>query len=165
MKLLKQYLEGCKEKCLKNNMRVRIIGDISRLPQDLQDTIVSLEEYSKQFDGLQFQVALNYGGRDDIVRAVKKISAKVNAGELKSEDINEELISKSLDTSDIPDPDLLIRTSGELRISNFMLWQMAYTEMYFTDVYWPDFDKGELIKACESFSKRDRRYGGTGEEE
>ena len=160
MKLLKQYLEGCKEKCLKNNMRVRIIGDISRLPQDLQDTIVSLEEYSKQFDGLQFQVALNYGGRDDIVRAVKKISDKVNAGELNCEDINEELISKSLDTGDIPDPDLLIRTSGELRISNFMLWQMAYTEMYFTDVYWPDFDKNELEKALLYYADRDRRFGG-----
>ena len=160
MKLLKQYLEGCKEKCLKNNMRVRIIGDIRRLPKDLQDTIVSLEDYSKQFDGLQFQVALNYGGRDDIVRAVKDISDKVKAGEIKTEDINEDLISKSLDTRDIPDPDLLIRTSGELRISNFMLWQMAYTEMYFTDVYWPDFDKKELEKALDYYANRDRRFGG-----
>jgi undecaprenyl diphosphate synthase len=160
MKLLKQYLEDCKEKCLKNNMRVRIIGDIRRLPQDLQDTIVSLEEYSKQFDGLQFQVALNYGGRDDIVRAVKKISDKVRNGEIKEEDISEALISKSLDTGDIPDPDLLIRTSGELRISNFMLWQLAYTEMYFTDVYWPDFDKKELEKALLYYADRDRRFGG-----
>ena len=105
-------------------------------------------------------MAINYGGRDDIVSAVKKISDKVNAGELNCEDINEELISKSLDTGDIPDPDLLIRTSGELRISNFMLWQMAYTEMYFTDVYWPDFDKNELEKALLYYADRDRRFGG-----
>jgi len=160
MKLLKQYLIGCKEKCLKNNMRVRIIGDISRLSQDLQDTIKDLEEYSKDFDGLQFQVALNYGGRDEIIRATKRIAQECVDGKIKPEDVNETFFKNYLDTADIPDPDLLIRTSGELRISNFMLWQLAYTEMYFTDVYWPDFDKKELEKAIEYYGNRDRRYGG-----
>ena len=160
MKLLKQYLEGCKEKCLKNNMRVRVIGDVSKLSKDLQESIKRLEDYSKDFDGLQFQVALNYGGRDDIVRAVKKIAEKASIGELNPDDITDDVISSNLDTADIPDPDLLIRTSGELRISNFMLWQMAYTEMYFTDVYWPDFDKKELEKALDYYANRDRRFGG-----
>ncbi|MBR3580583.1 MAG: isoprenyl transferase [Lachnospiraceae bacterium] len=160
MKLLKQYLEGCKEKCLKNNMRVRVIGDVSKLSKDLQESIKRLEDYSKDFDGLQFQVALNYGGRDDIVRAVKKIAEKARTGEMNPDDITDDVISSNLDTADIPDPDLLIRTSGELRISNFMLWQMAYTEMYFTDVYWPDFDKKELEKALDYYANRDRRFGG-----
>ena len=160
MKLLKEYMEGCIEKSRKNNMRVRVIGDVSKLSKDLQESIKRLEDYSKDFDGLQFQVALNYGGRDDIVRAVKKIAGKVNAGELDPDDITDDVISSNLDTADIPDPDLLIRTSGELRISNFMLWQMAYTEMYFTDVYWPDFDKKELEKALDYYANRDRRFGG-----
>ena len=145
MKLLKQYLIGCKEKCLRNN---------------IQETITDLEEYSKQFDGLQFQVALNYGGRDEIIRATRKIAEECKDGSLDPKAINEDLFKRYLDTADIPDPDLLIRTSGELRISNFMLWQLAYTEMYFTDVYWPDFDKAELEKALEYYANRDRRYGG-----
>ncbi|MBP5532618.1 MAG: isoprenyl transferase [Lachnospiraceae bacterium] len=160
MKLLKEYMEGCIEKSRKNNMRVRVIGDVSKLSKDLQESIKRLEDYSKDFDGLQFQVALNYGGRDDIVRAVKKIAEKTSTGELNPDDITDDVISSNLDTADIPDPDLLIRTSGELRISNFMLWQMAYTEMYFTDVYWPDFDKKELEKALDYYANRDRRFGG-----
>ncbi len=160
MKLLKEYMEGCIEKSRKNNMRVRVIGDVSKLSKDLQESIKRLEDYSKDFDGLQFQVALNYGGRDDIVRAVKKIAEKASTGELNPDDITDDVISSNLDTADIPDPDLLIRTSGELRISNFMLWQMAYTEMYFTDVYWPDFDKKELEKALDYYANRDRRFGG-----
>ena len=160
MKLLKEYMEGCIEKSRKNNMRVRVIGDVSKLSKDLQESIKRLEDYSKDFDGLQFQVALNYGGRDDIVRAVKKIAKKTSTGELNPDAITDEVISSNLDTADIPDPDLLIRTSGELRISNFMLWQMAYTEMYFTDVYWPDFDKKELEKALDYYANRDRRFGG-----
>ena len=160
MKLLKEYMEGCIEKSRKNNMRVRVIGDVSKLSKDLQESIKRLEDYSKDFDGLQFQVALNYGGRDDIVRAVKKKAEKTSTGELNPDDITDDVISSNLDTADIPDPDLLIRTSGELRISNFMLWQMAYTEMYFTDVYWPDFDKKELEKALDYYANRDRRFGG-----
>ena len=160
MKLLKEYMEGCIEKSRKNNMRVRVIGDVSKLSKDLQESIKRLEDYSKDFDGLQFQVALNYGGRDDIERAVKKIAKKTSTGELNPDDITDDVISSNLDTADIPDPDLLIRTSGELRISNFMLWQMAYTEMYFTDVYWPDFDKKELEKALDYYANRDRRFGG-----
>jgi len=160
MKLLKQYMEGCIEKSRKNNMRVRVIGDISKLSKDMQEAILRLEDFSKDFDGLQFQVALNYGGRDEIIRSVKKIARQVKDGIIDIEDINEDLFSSRLDTSDIPDPDLLIRTSGEQRISNFMLWQLAYTEMYFTDVYWPDFNKKELEKAIEYYGGRERRYGG-----
>lgn len=160
MKLLKQYMDGCIEKSRKNNMRVRVIGDVTRLSQDMQEAIRKLEDYSKDFDGLQFQVALNYGGRDEIIRAVKKMAIDSRNGVITPEDITEEDFKKYLDTAEIPDPDLLIRTSGEMRISNFLLWQLAYTEFYFTDVYWPDFDKEELAKAVEYYQNRDRRYGG-----
>jgi len=160
MKLLKQYMEGCIEKSARNNMRVRVIGDISRLSEDMQQAIRKLEDFSKDFDGLQFQVALNYGGRDEIVRAVKRLTRDMALKDLSEDDIDEDMLSSYMDTSDIPDPDLLIRTSGEQRISNFMLWQLAYSEMYFTDAYWPDFDKEELIKAIDYYGGRERRYGG-----
>lgn len=160
MKLLKQYMDGCIEKSRKNNMRVRVIGDISKLSPEMQASIRRLEDYSKDFDGLQFTVALNYGGRDEIIRSVKKMAEKVKAGEIEADEITEEMLSEGLDTWELPDPDLLVRTSGELRISNFMLWQLAYTEFYFTDVYWPDFDEKELRKAVDYYGNRDRRYGG-----
>ncbi|MCQ2495178.1 MAG: isoprenyl transferase [Lachnospiraceae bacterium] len=160
MKLLKQYMDGCIEKSRKNNMRVRVIGDISKLSPEMQASIRRLEDYSKDFDGLQFTVALNYGGRDEIIRSVKKMAEKVKAGEIEADEITEEMLSEGLDTWELPDPDLLVRTSGELRISNFMLWQLAYTEFYFTDVYWPDFDEEELRKAVDYYGNRDRRYGG-----
>jgi len=160
MKLLKQYMDGCIEKSRKNNMRVRVIGDISKLSPEMQASIRRLEDYSKDFDGLQFTVALNYGGRDEIIRSVKKMAEKVKAGEIDADEITEEMLSEGLDTWELPDPDLLVRTSGELRISNFMLWQLAYTEFYFTDVYWPDFDEKELRKAVDYYGNRDRRYGG-----
>lgn len=160
MKLLKQYMDGCIEKSRKNNMRVRVIGDISKLSAEMQNSIRRLEDYSKNFDGLQFTVALNYGGRDEILRSVKKLAEKVKAGELEPEAVTEQTIAEGLDTAELPDPDLLVRTSGELRISNFMLWQLAYTEFYFTDVYWPDFTEKELRKAVEYYGDRDRRYGG-----
>lgn len=160
MKLLDRYLKNCIERSSKNNMRVRVLGDISALSQKLQDKIIELEEKSKNNTGLNFQVALNYGGRDEMLRAIKKCAAECADGRIKPEDIDEAYFNGKLDTADIPDPDLLIRTSGEQRISNFLLWQVAYTEFYFTDVLWPDFNKKELKKAIEYYENRDRRFGG-----
>lgn len=160
MKLLRNYLENCLEISRKNDMRVRVIGERSRLNEDIVKAIDELEEESKNNKGLNFQVALNYGSRDEITRAVKKIAKKVEDGTLSPEEINEALISNELDTCDIPDPDLMIRTSGEQRLSNYLLWQLAYAEFYFTDVLWPDFNKKELEKAVAFYNKRDRRFGG-----
>lgn len=160
MKLLNKYLKNCIERSTKNNMRVRVIGDITPLADDIKEKIIKLEEVSKNNTGLNFQVALNYGGRDEIIRAIKKCASDCADGLINPDDITEELFSERLDTSDIPDPDLLIRTSGEQRLSNFLLWQLAYTEFYFTDVLWPDFNKKELQKAIDYYASRDRRFGG-----
>lgn len=159
MKLLRSYMKDCLKTSSKNNMRVRVIGDITRLPKDLQKSIKELEEVSKVNTGLNFQVALNYGGRDEIVRSVKKIITDVHSNKISLNDIDEALFSSYLDTKDIPDPDLLIRTSGEQRLSNYLLWQLAYTEFYYTDVLWPDFSKEELIKAIEFYNSRTRKFG------
>ena len=163
MNLLREYMKNCLVRSKKNNMRVRVIGDKTRLAEDLQKSIEELEQQSSSCTGLNFQVALNYGGRDEVRRAVQSIAADVKAGRIDPEDITEEMISKRLDTGDIPDPDLLIRTSGELRLSNFMLWQLAYTEFYFPDVLWPDFSKEDLKTAIDHYNKRDRRFGGRNE--
>lgn len=160
MKILRDFLDQSLEKCKKNNMRVRIIGDIKRLAPDMQEKIHILEEGSKHYTGLNFQVALNYGGRDEILRATKAIAKAYKDGELDIDTLTESDFSNALDTKDIPDPDLLIRTSGEQRLSNFMLWQLAYAEFYFPDVLWPDFNKKELIKAIEYYNGRERRFGG-----
>ena len=160
MKLLKDFLSECLNKSKKNNMRVHVIGDITRLEKSLQDTIVELEEVSASNTGLCFQVALNYGGQDEIIRATKKIAQDVKEGKLSVEDLNTQVYEDYLDTKGIPAPDLLIRTSGEQRLSNFLLWQLAYSEFYFTDVLWPDFNRAELIKAIEYYNGRERRYGG-----
>ena len=160
MNLLRDYMKNCLARSRKNNMRVRVIGDKSRLDEDLRLSIDNLEKESASFTGLNFQVAINYGGRDEIVRAVRNIAADVGSGIIGPDNIDEQLLASRLDTGDIPDPDLLIRTSGELRLSNFMLWQMAYTEFYFTDILWPDFSKNDLIKAIEYYKTRDRRFGG-----
>ncbi len=160
MKLLKSYLATCKKTAKKNNMRVRVIGDRTGLDSDFRRQIAELEEATKDYDGLNFVVALNYGSRDEIVRAVQKIAVRVKKGEILPEAIDAELFEASLDTAGIPAPDLLIRTSGEQRLSNFLLWQLAYAEFYFTPVPWPDFDGKELQKAVESYCDRDRRYGG-----
>lgn len=159
MKLLKNYLETSIATSKKNNMRVRIIGDISGLSDDIQVKIRELEEASRMNTGLQFQVAINYGSRDEIIRAVKALSKDVKDNRVALDDIDEEMFSQYLDTRGIPEPDLLIRTSGEQRLSNFLLWQMAYTEFYFTDVLWPDFNKDELLKAVEYYSGRKRNFG------
>ena len=160
MKLLESYLKDCIKTSKKNNMQVRVIGDISRLDPQLQDRIRELEEVSAQNTGLHFQVALNYGSRDEITRAVRKMAEDVKNGELTPEAISDDIITDYLDTKGIPDPDLMIRTSGEQRLSNYLLWQLAYAEFYFTDVLWPDFNKKELEKAVEFYQKRDRRFGG-----
>lgn len=159
MTLLRNYMKTCLKTAAKNNMCVRVIGEKSRLDQDIRDRIEQLEEATKENTGLHFQIAINYGGRDEIVRAVRQLSWQVQRGELTPEQITEESISDALDTKGIPEPDLLIRTCNELRISNFLLWQLAYTEFYFTPVAWPDFSKEELTKAVEAYNKRDRRYG------
>ena len=160
MTLLRNYMKTCVKTAKKNHMKVRVIGDKTGLAQDIQDSIAKLEEESKDQDGLNFTIAINYGSRDEIRRAVTKI---VEEG-ISPEDITEETISDHLDTAGIPDPHLLIRTSGELRLSNYLMWQLAYTEFYFTDVPWPDFNKAELEKAIEKYNGRDRRYGGVKEE-
>lgn len=159
MGLLRQYMKKCLKTAKKQNMSVKILGDTTRLSQDIQDDIALLEETTKDCDKLHLQIAINYGSRDEIRRSVTKLAKKVKDGELNPEDITEEMISDNLDTKDIPDPDLMIRTSGEQRISNYLLWQLAYAEFYFTPVPWPDFNKEELIKAIEAYDKRDRRYG------
>jgi undecaprenyl diphosphate synthase len=164
MKLLRNYMKTCLTTAKKNRMCVRVIGDKTGLDEDIRTRIAELEESTRDNDGLHFQIALNYGGRDEIVRAVRKMAEQVKQGTLKPEEITEELISDSLDTEGIPEPDLLIRTCNEQRISNFLLWQLAYTEFYFTEVPWPDFSKEELVKAVEAYNHRDRRYGRIEEE-
>ena len=164
MKLFRSYLKRCKKSAKKNSMRVKIIGDPSAFAPDIQESIRDLEEYSKDFDHIYFQIALNYGGRDELVRASRKLAQAVKDGKIAPEEITEETVEQFLDTAGIPDPDLLIRTSGEQRLSNYLLWQLAYTEFYFTDVPWPDFDKAELEKAIAKYNERDRRYGGVKEE-
>lgn len=165
MTLLKAYMKTCIRTAKKNKIKVKVIGDISKLEPGLQAQIKNLEESSKDNEGLNFQIALNYGSRDEITRAVKAMMGDCEKGILQSSDIKESTIESYLDTCGIPDPDLLIRTSGEERLSNFLMWQLAYTEFYFTEVPWPDFSKEELEKAIEKYNGRDRRYGGIAEEE
>lgn len=164
MRLLSSYMKTCLKTAKKNNMRVRVLGDITRLTPKLQEQIRELEEVSAAYDGFHFQIALNYGSRDEMIRAMKKMYGDIEAGTLKKEDISEHTFSGYLDTAGIPDPDLLIRTSGELRLSNYLLWQLAYSEFYFTSVPWPNFDEQELKKAVEAYQNRERRYGGLSEE-
>ena len=163
MKLFRNYLKKCIKISQKNNMRVNVIGDITAFDSDIQESIEKLEDFSKDFTDLHFQIALNYGSRDEITRAVNRMLEDQKAGKLETP-VSEDTISDYLDTAGIPDPDLMIRTSGELRLSNYLLWQLAYSEFYFTDVPWPDFKKEELVKAIEKYNERDRRYGGVKEE-
>ncbi|MDD3172919.1 MAG: isoprenyl transferase [Herbinix sp.] len=159
MKLLQTYLETSIKTSAKNNMCVRVIGDKSILNDEIKKSIDNLEEASKNNTGLKFQVAINYGSRDEILRAVKALSMDIKENKTDIDNIDDNTFEKYLDTKDIPDPDLLIRTSGEQRLSNFLLWQTAYTELYFTDVLWPDFNKKELLKAVEYYSGRTRNFG------
>ena len=164
MKLFRNYMKKCIKISRDNKMQVRVIGDPTAFDPDLQEKIKELEEYSSQYDELYFQIALNYGSRDEIKRAVQKMAEDVKAEKLNPEEISEQTISDYLDTKGLPDPDLLIRTSGEERLSNFLMWQLAYTEFYFTDVAWPDFNKAEFEKAIAKYNQRDRRFGGIKEE-
>ena len=165
MKLLRNYLKTCLKTAEKNRMCVRVLGDKTRLDEDIRKRIEELEEATRDNDGLHFQIALNYGGRDEIVRAVRKIAGEVQEGVLKPEQITEQLLADRLDTEGLPEPDLLIRTCNEQRISNFLLWQLAYTEFYISPVAWPDFTKEELEKAVLAYNHRDRKYGGIKEEQ
>ena len=160
MKILRQYLKTSIKKSMKNNVRCQVIGERSRLSEDIREAIEELETTTAGNTGLTFTIAINYGSRDEIVRAVRTIAADCKDGKLSPEDITEEMISQKLDTGNIPDPDLLIRTCGEQRLSNFLLWQCAYTEFYYTDIAWPDFDKEELQKAVDAYAGRNRKFGG-----
>ena len=156
MTLLRQFMGIELTRLMDKGIRMRTLGDTSRLPKPIQDGIAHVKEMTKENSRLQFNIALNYGGRDEILRATRNIlSSRLNP-----EELTEEVYEQHLYTSEIPDPDLLIRTSGERRISNFLLWQLAYTELYFTDVLWPDFDAEEMLKALLDFQKRVRRFGG-----
>ena len=159
MKLLRNYMKNCLKRANQNNMCVRVIGEKSRLDEDIRKSIEELENATKDNTGLHFTIAINYGGRDELVRATRKIAERVASGEVKPEEITESMLNDNLDTAGYPDPDLMIRTCDELRISNFLLWQLAYTEFYVTPVPWPDFSKEELEKAVEAYNRRDRRYG------
>lgn len=160
MNIFRKYLVDSIERSNRNNMRVRIIGKREGLPEDIVKKIEDLEKATAGNTGLQFTVAINYGGRDELVRAAKNIARDYKNGIITEADITEDLMSRYLDTREITDPDLLIRTSGELRTSNFLPWQIAYSEFYFTDCMWPDFDMNELVKAVRYYTGRDRRYGG-----
>ncbi len=154
MNLFRRYLSESIEKMEKNRVRIRIMGDLSPVPEDIRELIDRTQELSKKYDGVSLQICINYGSRDEITRAVRRLAGRA------PEDITEELISESLDSSGIPDPDLCIRPSGEMRLSNFMLWQLAYSELFFCDKYWPDFKEKDLVKILWEFSGRDRRFGG-----
>ena len=164
MKLLRNYMKNSLKRASKNNMKVQVIGDKSKLDEDIRKSIEDLEKGTENNTGLKFTIAINYGSRDEIRRAVTKIAEEVKEGKIEPSKITEEMIADHLDTKGIMDPDLLIRTCGELRISNFLLWQISYSEIYVTDVPWPDFNKAELIKACESYSGRTRKFGKTAEQ-
>ena len=165
MKLLRNYMKTCLKTAEKNRMCVRVIGEKSRLDEDIRTRIEELEEATKNNDGLKFTIAINYGGRDEVTRAVRALAKKAAVGEIAPEEITEEVISNTLDTHGLPEPDLLIRTCNEQRISNFLLWQLAYTEFYFTEVAWPDFTKEELEKAVEAYNRRNRKFGLVKEDE
>lgn len=165
MNLLESYLKTCMRTAEKNNMRIRVIGDISRLSERFQKRILDLEEVSARYTGLNLTIAINYGSRDEMIRAMRRMAADRDAGKLSVEEITEERFSSYLDTRELPDPDLLIRTSGEQRLSNYLMWQLAYSEFYFTEVPWPDFHGKELEEAIAAYNKRDRRYGGLAEKE
>lgn len=160
MGLLVKYLRNELEELHKNNVKILTIGDISKLPQACIEELDHAKEKTKDNRGLVMSLALNYGGRNDLVNAVKNISQEVVDGKISVEDIGDDLISSHLSTKESPDPDLVVRTSGEQRLSNFLLWELAYSEFYFADIHWPDFDEKELQKAIFAYQSRDRRFGG-----
>lgn len=147
---------------MKNNVRFQVVGDIQRLPKEVQQKLQETMEHTAGNTAMTMVVALSYSSRWEITQAAKAIAADVKAGKLNVEDVTEELVSQHLVTNFMPDPELLIRTGGELRISNYLLWQIAYAELYFCDTYWPDFNEGDLHKAIASYQARQRRFGKTG---
>jgi len=159
MTLFGRYLKICYDEAKKNNMCVRVIGDRTGLSADLQEKIREMEEGTADFTGFHLQIAINYGSRDEMLRAMKRMMEDYKEGKISAGDVDEAHFGSYLDTADIPDPDLMIRTSGELRLSNYLMWQHAYSEFYFTDTAWPDFSREELLKAIEAYTMRDRRYG------
>ena len=163
MKLLRNYMKTCLKTAAKNDMKIRVIGDIEPLDDDIKSRIRELESATVNKGGLNFTIALNYGSRDEIVRASRRMAKDCAEGRLDPDSIDETVFESYLDTHGIPDPDLMIRTSGEQRLSNYLLWQLAYSEFYFTDVPWPDFTKAELVKAVEEFNHRHRHFGGVEE--
>ncbi|MCL2378176.1 MAG: isoprenyl transferase [Defluviitaleaceae bacterium] len=160
MNLIREYFQQYIDDSKKNNMRMSFIGDIARLDADLQEKLAILTDITKEKTGLHVVLAVNYGGRDEIARAAKKLANDAVHGRIDPEKIDEVVFANALDTHPLPDPDLIIRTGGDLRLSNFLLWQLAYAEMYVTDTLWPDFTEAELQKALASFGGRARRFGG-----
>ncbi len=160
MQLFRYYMVRLLKIAKANNVRVKMIGDRNRFDQDIIEGIGRLVEQTKDNTGLTFVIAVNYGGRDEIIRATRNIMKDSAGGKLLPEDMTEEVFASYLDTEGIPDPDLLIRTSGELRLSNYLLWQLAYTELYVTDCFWPDFNMEEMKKAIAAYNSRERRFGG-----
>ena len=158
MRLLRRYLNEAIDTMERDKIRMKIFGDVAGLPQELQELVRKTDEISKRYEGFQANICLNYGGRDEIVHAARRYAEDLAAGKVQGE-LSEEQFGGYLYSAGIPDPDLLIRPGGEQRISNFLLWQCAYAEFYFSDVLWPDFGTDELDKAIEAFRKRDRRYG------
>ena len=159
MKLLRNYMKTCLKTAAKNDMKIRVIGDIEPLDDDIKSRIRELEAATTDNGGLNFTIALNYGSRDELTRAAQKMAKDCAEGKIKAEEIDESVFETYLDTHGIPDPDMMIRTSGEQRLSNYLLWQLAYSEFYFTDVPWPDFTKEELVKTIEEYNHRHRRFG------
>ncbi len=159
MKLLAKHIKDFDKRIKNRNVRIRLVGEISRLNKELQEGIREIEERTKNNTGLTVNIAINYGGRAEIAIVAQKIAEDVKNNKISLEDINEDLIYEYLQTKESPDPDLLIRTGGEQRLSGFLLWQASYSELYFTDVLWPDFDKKELEKAIEEFNNRKRNFG------
>lgn len=160
MELLYDYLLQVEEKFKNRNMRLMISGDTSKLSEKIQKAIVHAEEVTASGDGMVLNIALNYGGRDEIVRAVRKISEKVQNGEIQPKEISEAIFSANLDMATLPEVDLIIRPSGEKRLSNFMLWQAAYAEFWYSDICWPDFTENDMKRAIVDFQSRNRRFGG-----
>lgn len=160
MGLLKQYMLEAIDSMERDQIRLRFLGDLSAISPELQALVDRTNEISTHIHGFQANVCLNYGGRDEILRAVRRFASECAAGERKPEDLDETLFSSYLDSAGIPDPELIIRPSGEQRLSNFLLWQCAYSEFYYTDTLWPDFDEAELDRALEAYRHRDRRFGG-----
>ncbi len=164
MSILKRYLEAELPRMLKNDIRLMSIGDRNRLPDSVRSVLEKTISKTASNSKLTLNLALSYGGRDEILRAVKDISSRCSAGEIEPDDISEELFSESLDTAGIPDPDLLIRTGGEARLSNFLLWQLSYAEIFFTETMWPDFRRDVFLQALSDYQNRERRFGRTGEQ-